>query len=198
MTPVEQVQEWLTAIGEKTYDAEHRERLLWGALRRLQAAMDEYHAVHEAVGKLDEPPWSGDMNARKALKAIARALCEVAYEAIGSALLRGEDLSGYNLRCTESSGETRATIEQMLYDLFRDDEGPDSCYPIREAAAFYGFGDKLEACFAEVHRANMAKLWCGVCGKSGCHIRRNVHGEVAPKFGWEPPDLGPILFGGEK
>ena len=27
MTPVEQVQEWLTAIGKKTYDAEHREAL---------------------------------------------------------------------------------------------------------------------------------------------------------------------------
>jgi len=212
MTPVEMVQEWLTAIGGETeYDAEHRERLLWEELRELQAAMDDYHhSCYEA--KIPE------RHRQVAAMNIARELCDVAYVAIGNALLRGDDLRGYNLRPVETIAETRAAIEQMLYDLFRDDEGSDSCYPIREAATYYGVGDKIEACFAEVHRANMAKLKpCIVCGSEGvervgsisttlwrecvrCNglgriVNRDSAGRILKPAGWQPPELGKILFG---
>ena len=162
--------------------------------------------------------------ARAAIIAIARELIDVAIVALGNASLRGEDLGAYNLRPTESIAETRATIEQGLYDLFRDDQGSDSCYPIREVAAFYGFGDKLEACFREVHRANMAKLeecfdclgkgvahadyWeggytmggerCPECHGTGRRVNRTPDGKIVKPAGWEEPNLGPILFGGEK
>jgi predicted HAD superfamily Cof-like phosphohydrolase len=223
MTPVQMVQEWLTAIGETEYDQAHRERLMWEELRELQAAMDEYHAVHDAVGKLDEPPWSGDLKARAALAAIARELCDLAYVAIGTAVLMGHDwLDAYTLAEIEppSGWQTlafnpeRCSIERNLYQLFFH---PFESRPIRRAAAFYGIGGKLEACFAEVHRANMAKLLecgrcegkgrifgedraytheCFECNGSSRRVKRTPDGKIIKPTGWQPPDLRPILFGG--
>lgn len=204
MTPVEMVQEWMTAIGETEYDAEHRERLLWEELRELQAAMDDYHAVHDAVRRVDEPLWSGGMKEHNVLIAIARELCDVAYVAIGTALLRPNRFgniawpSGF-----EPVDQQRFDMEAGLYLLFRH---PSLLRPILRAADYYGFGDKLETCFAEVHRANMRKLecdWC--CGRgdtkcAGCHgtgrrVSRAPDDCILKPAGWQPPDLGKILFG---
>jgi len=217
MTPVEMVQEWMTAIGETTHDAKHREALLWGALRRLQAAMNEWHQFDKDSNPNCEWFRASRIN-------IARALCDVAYVAIGTALLQNHDwLDVYRLTEMESpSGwltltekPNRVSVERNLYRLFYH---PHESRPIRRAAAYYGFGDKLEDCFAEVHRANMAKLECcaecsdgwnrdnrlmyGVgylrckkCDGTGRAVRRTNAGRILKPAGWQPPDLGPILFG---
>lgn len=213
MTPVQMVQEWLTAIGEK-YDPALRERLLWEEVRELQAAMDDYYAIHDAVGRLDEPSWSGDMKARKALIAIARELIDVAIVAIGTALLRGHGTDRVHFDPSFRAKELdRSMVEYQTYELFRR---PGRLQCIVDAAAYYGFGDKLEACVAEVHRANMAKLVCERCeGKgrifgedraytheccdcdgTGRRVNRTNDGKIIKPAGWKAPDLGPILFGG--
>ena len=219
-TPVQMVQEWLTAIGEK-YDPALRERLLWEEVRELQAAMDDYYAIHDAVGRLDEPSWSGDMKARKALIAIARELIDVAIVALGNALISGAEpdtVRWYLGPMLLSGGGARHRVEAHLYELFEQPYYPE---PIRYAAAYYGFGDKLEACFAEVHRANMAKLpdcvecehvgqweesdkwtgeafavYCDRCEGNGRIITKDATGRILKPVGWKEPDLAPILFGG--
>jgi len=199
MTPVEMVQEWMTAIGETTHDAKHREALLWGALRRLQAAMNEWHQFDKDSNPNCEWFRASRIN-------IARALCDVAYVAIGTALLRvytPEDQLFYHHERLDPDRWHRSAIEGSLYKLF---QRPQYLAPIRRAAAYYGFGDKLEDCFAEVHRANMRKLecdWC--CGRgdtkcAGCHgtgrrVSRAPDDCILKPAGWQPPELGKILFG---
>ena len=58
--------------------------------------------------------------------------------------------------------------------------------------AGHAFGIDLDACFAEVHRTNMAKL-----GPDGKPIRRE-DGKVLKPEGWTPPNLRDVLFGKEK
>ena len=187
MTPVQKVQQWLTAIGETEYDAAHRERLLWEELRELQAATDDWN-----------PPYTefAEATRRKHLIAIVRETCDVAIVAIGNALLRGHGTDRVHFdpsfRAKELDG---AMVEEQMYGLFRR---PGRLQCVVDAAAYYGFGDKLEACFAEVHRANMRKLYCTTCDDIGCHIRYSCEGKIVKPAGWEAPNLGPILFGGEK
>jgi len=202
MTPVEMVQEWMTAIGETTHDAKHREALLWGALRRLQAAMNEWHQFDKDSNPNCEWFRASRIN-------IARALCDVAYVAIGTALLRvytPEDQLFYHHERLDPDRWHRSAIEGSLYKLF---QRPQYLAPIRRAAAYYGFGDKLEDCFAEVHRANMAKLKCGcdtealrrtginclTCDGTGRAVRRTNAGSILKPAGWQQPDLGKIVFG---
>jgi len=195
MSPVKMVQEWLTAIGETEYDAAHRERLLREELRELQAAMDERH-------RWDMP--ASYQLLTEAITDIARELCDLAYVAIGTAVLRIHVPDDLYYAHENLDGWDRAAIEGNLHKLFKR---PQYLAPIRRTAAYYGFGDKLEACFAEVHRANMAKLecdWC--CGRgdarcAGCHgtgrrVNRAADGRIMKPAGWQPPELGKILFGG--
>ena len=200
------VQEWLTAIGETEYDAEHREGLLWEELREAQSAMDGWHRTqgflrvgHGRRGDIEDQSMLDRID-------IARELCDVAYVAIGTALLRvytPEDQLFYHHERLDPDRWHRSAIEGSLYKLF---QRPQYLAPIRRAAAYYGFGDKLEDCFAEVHRANMRKLecdWC--CGRgdtkcAGCHgtgrrVSRAPDDCILKPAGWQPPELGKILFG---
>lgn len=221
MTPVEQVQQWLTATGE-TYDPAKRETLLWEALRKVQAAM---HAYHQAIFDLHaDPTVVGNYFAHKdALLNIARELCDLAYVAIGTALLSGRSydtgegsLAPWGLPYFDN----KHAAEGHLYTLF---QCPENTACLRMAAAFYGIGDKLEACFAEVHRANMDKVpecgecfgkgvepadyWeggytmggdkCRECEGTGRIINRDATGRIIKPDGWRAPDLGKILFGEE-
>ena len=211
-SPVEMVQEWLTAIGETTYDPDHRERLMWEELDEARDAMRQYHAVisdSEERWPSDKEPWLSWH--REALIAIARELCDLAYVAIGTALVQypNQYWGGITLRDYGPTSAPRWMIEEGLYELFSRSHATRS---IRKAAAYYGIGDKLEACFAEVHRANMAKLeceecrgWgilresvpsgiCAACDGTGRHVRRSPDGKILKPKHWQPPDLGPILF----
>lgn len=182
MTPVEQVQEWLTAIGETTYDAEHRERLMWEELRELQAAMDEWHQYNTADATSGLTNWRLNWK----LANVARELCDLAYVAIGTALLRSEDMSFFSLRTDRFVELDRAAIECGLYRSFFF---VHESRHFQRAAAFYGFGPKLEACFAEVHAANMRKLdW----GRTAVKM---MDGKILKPANWQPPNLEPILFG---
>ena len=62
----------------------------------------------------------------------------------------------------------------------------DCIYILFGTAVEYGFHQKLEAMFNEVHRSNMSKL-----GKDGKPIYRE-DGKVLKGPGYSPPDLGSI------
>lgn len=218
MTPVAQVQQWLTAIGETTYDAEHRERLMWKELREVQAAMDEWHQWNEALWSAESESQveSYALKTQQAQVNLVEALCELAGVAIGTTVLRwGQSASDVTtLADWGPVSFERADIEEGMYELFRKPFALP-LRSIRRAAAYYGFGDKLEACFTEVHRANMRKLECEICGGCGeypdddfyeptvqccqCNgtgrlVRRSPDGRILKPAGWQPADLGPILF----
>jgi len=215
MTPVEMARQWLAAIGETEYDPELRERLLWDELLELQAAMD-LHAQNRYELELYPESVSTKIRVHNSAIAIARELCDVAYVAIGTAKLMGippHDRALFPLICPPES--TRDIRKAYCYSLF---EWPGQMRPVCLLAAFYGFGDKLEACFAEVHRANMAKLECiacegkgrifgedraythecCVCNATGRIVNRTPDGKIIKPAGWQPPDLGPILFAEEQ
>lgn len=64
----------------------------------------------------------------------------------------------------------------------------DCVYILFGTAIEYGFYDKLEAMFHEVHRSNMSKL-----GEDGKPIYRE-DGKVLKGPNYSPPDLGSILI----
>ena len=64
----------------------------------------------------------------------------------------------------------------------------DCIYILLGTAIEYGFHQKLEAMFNEVHRSNMSKL-----GSDGKPIYRK-DGKVLKGPGYSPPDLGSILI----
>lgn len=63
----------------------------------------------------------------------------------------------------------------------------DQMYVLLGTIQQHGLGDKFEALFDEVHRANMSKL-----GEDGKPIRR-FDGKILKPEGWKGPDFSKIL-----
>jgi predicted HAD superfamily Cof-like phosphohydrolase len=80
---------------------------------------------------------------------------------------------------------SEAVKEQDIVEIA--DAVVDQLYIIFGTAILYGFADKLEALFDEVHRSNMTKL-----DENGEPIY-NKNGKVAKSDLYEEPDLKTIL-----
>jgi len=81
---------------------------------------------------------------------------------------------------------SKAMIEGNMVEIA--DGIVDCIYILFGTAVEYGFSDKLEAMFHEVHRSNMSKL-----GEDGKPIYRK-DGKVLKGPGYSPPNLGSILI----